>query len=69
MPPRPAAVLGLVIGVMLFVWGTWMLVRRFRMTKEQRQRAFPLWIVLILTLMGLAEIGGSIRKIQQLFLQ
>jgi len=67
MPPKPAAILGVIIGVMLSVWGIWALIRRARMTPEERQRSFPLWIVLLLTLMGLAEIGGSIRKILQLF--
>jgi uncharacterized membrane protein len=67
MPPKPAAILGLIIGVMLSVWGVWVLIRRARMTPEERQRFFPLWIVLLLTLMGLAEAGGSIRKIFQLF--
>lgn len=67
MPPKPAAILGLIIGTMLAVWGVWTLIRRARMTKQERQHAFPLWIVLILTLMGIAEVGGSIRKILQLF--
>lgn len=67
MPPKPAALLGLIIGIMLAVWGVWRLVRQARMTPEERRKSFPLWLVVILTLMGLSEIAGSIRKILQLF--
>jgi len=67
MPPKAAAILGLIIGLMLAIWGVWTLIRRTRMSPEERQRGFPLWIILILTLMGIAEVGGSIRKILQLF--
>lgn len=65
MPKEWAAILGIVIGGMLVLWSVFMLIRRFRMTEEQKARSARLWIILLLGLMGLGELSGSIRKLMQ----
>lgn len=67
MPKEWAAVLGLVIGLMLVIWSSAMIIRRFRMTEEQKARSARLWIIILLGIMGLGELSGSIRKLLQYF--